>query len=204
MLSTSVALGPARPRIGAFRFAAARAPWGGRPRRSKAAGRAATGVRGPAGLARALSAIDGAGGLVAQVLVTQDPLPRNDAELTLLVAGLRHHLPTLIKAAGGGPAGSGGPALVARARQLGALRAPPDHMPLVIHLIQLAEITQELIDTITRPLGPMGSRADGPSIVRKADIGPAGTTARDAWAGRSGSGLGSDIHQVPEGEAVHA
>jgi hypothetical protein len=79
---------------------------------------------------------------VALVLDDSSPLPETDADVEDLARRLRGHINRL-----GVMVQKEAPAL-RRAQQLGSAGVPDDYMPSRVHLVRLAEATQDLVATV--------------------------------------------------------
>ncbi|MEU0350838.1 hypothetical protein ABZ302_29055 [Streptomyces sp. NPDC006237] len=96
--------------------------------------------------------------LVERVMGTS-PLPRDDNDVMLLLAGLRQQLPHLEQLLEGTDTA---PALVIQARRIRGEPVPDGRMPLVILTIRLAEIAQALIDALRVNALPRRTDTQGP------------------------------------------
>ncbi|KUN17588.1 hypothetical protein AQJ11_37635 [Streptomyces corchorusii] len=84
--------------------------------------------------------------LVERILGENDQLPRKDLELTLLIAGLRQHLPHLEQIVTEKDRD-----LAENVRSLREAPLPVGGVSLVIHTVRLAEMAQALIDRVDAP-----------------------------------------------------
>ncbi|WP_405728689.1 DUF6415 family natural product biosynthesis protein [Streptomyces sp. NBC_00028] len=93
---------------------------------------------------------------VALVLADDSPLPDTAADIDDLALRLRGHISQL-----GAGLLSDEPAL-ARARALSSTPVPDGYMPSRVHLVRMAEATQELADAVARhaAAGPSGMRPE--------------------------------------------
>lgn len=115
-------------------------------------------------------AVDDLSSLVEQVLGELDPLlPDESSHLTLLIAGLRHHLPSLerlVEAAA--------PYQVQQARRVREPRPPTAHMARVIYVIRLAEAAQDLINAVAPTSVPHRTPACAPLSAGRTAMEPDG------------------------------
>ncbi|MFI0813947.1 hypothetical protein [Streptomyces echinatus] len=134
--------------------------------------------------------------LIERVLGENDQLPRDDQELTLLIAGLRQHLPRLEQIVKGKDRD-----LAENVRHLREAPLPVGRMPLVIRTIQLAEMAQALIDRLdAQALGDRAAARDNSGAGRHT------VALQDVLAIPSGDDrqvIGAATVLLPRPEATH-